>query len=132
MMNRATIVGRLTKDVELRYTQDGTAVASFTVACNRTFGQKETDFIPCVTFKKQAENTSNYTKKGSLVGVDGRIQVRNYEKDGKRIYVTEIIAESVQFLDSRSDSERQPNQSSAPSGSPYKGGIDVSDDDLPF
>ena len=104
MMNRVVLVGRLTKDPELRYTPNGVPVATFTLAVNRTFsnqqGESEADFINCVVWRKPAENVANFLKKGSLAGVDGRIQTRNYEgQDGKRVYVTEILAESVQFLE---------------------------------
>ncbi|WP_335871907.1 single-stranded DNA-binding protein [Bacillus sp. 2205SS5-2] len=104
MMNRVVLVGRLTKDPELRYTPSGAAVATFTLAVNRSFtnqaGQREADFINCVVWRKPAENVANFLKKGSLAGVDGRVQTRNYEgQDGKRVYVTEIVAESVQFLE---------------------------------
>jgi single-strand DNA-binding protein len=104
MMNRVVLVGRLTKDPDLRYTSSGVAVATFTLAVNRTFsnqaGEREADFISCVVWRKQAENVANFLKKGSLAGVDGRIQTRNYEgQDGKRVYVTEVVAESVQFLE---------------------------------
>lgn len=104
MMNRVVLVGRLTKDPELRYTPNGVPVATFTLAVNRNFsnqqGERETDFINCVVWRKPAENVANFLKKGSLAGVDGRIQTRNYEgSDGKRVYVTEVLAESVQFLE---------------------------------
>ena len=104
LINRVVLVGRLTKDPELRYTPSGVAVATFTLAVNRTFanqqGEREADFVNCVVWRKQAENVANFLKKGSLAGVDGRIQTRNYEgQDGKRVYVTEVVAESVQFLE---------------------------------
>lgn len=136
MMNRVVLVGRLTKDVDLRYTPNGVPVAAFTLAVNRPFkkegGETEADFINCVVWRKPAENVANFLKKGSLAGVDGRIQTRNYEgNDGKRVYVTEVQAESVQFLEPRGNGERpasQPNkQQQPPSGT-----IDISDDDLPF
>jgi len=106
MLNRAVIVGRLTKDVDLRYTQNGTAVANFTVAANRPFkndqGEQEADFINCVIWRKPAESLATYMKKGSLIGVEGRIQTRSFDdKEGKRVFVTEVLAESVQFLESR-------------------------------
>jgi single-strand DNA-binding protein len=109
MMNRVILVGRLTKDPELRYTPSGAPVATFTIAVNRTFtnqqGDREADFINCVVWRKPAENVANYLKKGSLAGVDGRLQTRNYEgQDGKRVYVTEVVAESVQFLEPRNSS----------------------------
>lgn len=115
MMNRVILVGRLTKDPELRYTPNGVPVATFTLAVNRTFtnqqGEREADFINCVVWRKPAENVANYLKKGSLAGVDGRVQTRNYEgQDGKRVYVTEILAESVQFLEPRSSSAGERNE----------------------
>lgn len=132
MMNRVVLVGRLTKDPDLRYTPNGVPVATFTLAVNRNFsnqqGEKETDFINCVVWRKPAENVANFLKKGSLAGVDGRIQTRNYEgQDGKRVYVTEVLAESVQFLEPKNASggARGDNgQYSAPreQGAPYGGG----------
>jgi len=109
MMNRVVLVGRLTKDPDLRYTPNGVPVATFTLAVNRPFssqaGEREADFINCVVWRKPAENVANFLKKGSLAGVDGRIQTRNYEgQDGKRVYVTEVQAESVQFLEPKSSS----------------------------
>ncbi len=105
-MNKAFLIGRLTKDPELRYSSSNAAIANFTVAISRQYtnqqGQKETDFINVVAFQKQAENIKKYITKGSLVAVDGRIQTRNYEdKDGKRVYITEVVADRVQFLDSK-------------------------------
>jgi single-strand DNA-binding protein len=104
MMNRVVLVGRLTKDPDLRYTPNGVPVATFTLAVNRTFsnqqGEREADFINCVIWRRPAENVANFLKKGSLAGVDGRIQTRHYEgQDGKRVYVTEVVADSVQFLE---------------------------------
>lgn len=104
MMNRVVLVGRLTKDPDLRYTPNGVPVAQFTLAVNRAFsnqqGEREADFINCVVWRRQAENVANFLKKGNLAGVDGRIQTRNYEgQDGRRVYVTEVVAESVQFLE---------------------------------
>ncbi|MCY8268964.1 single-stranded DNA-binding protein SsbA, partial [Bacillus haynesii] len=104
MLNRVVLVGRLTKDPELRYTPSGAAVATFTLAVNRTFtnqqGEREADFINCVVWRRQAENVANFLKKGSLAGVDGRLQTRSYEnQQGQRVYVTEVQAESVQFLE---------------------------------
>ncbi|PDK50622.1 single-stranded DNA-binding protein [Listeria monocytogenes] len=119
MMNRVVLVGRLTKDPELRYTPAGVAVATFTLAVNRTFtnqqGEREADFINCVVWRKPAENVANFLKKGSMAGVDGRVQTRNYEgNDGKRVYVTEIVAESVQFL--------EPRNSNGGGGNKYQNG----------
>ncbi|HCZ0435315.1 TPA: single-stranded DNA-binding protein [Staphylococcus aureus] len=113
MLNRAVLVGRLTKDPELRSTPNGVNVGTFTLAVNRTFtnaqGEREADFINVVVFKKQAENVKNYLSKGSLAGVDGRLQTRNYEnKDGQRVFVTEVVADSVQFLEPKNNNQ-QPN-----------------------
>lgn len=165
MLNRVILVGRLTKDPELKYTQSGIAVCRFTLAVNRPFsnqsGDREADFINCVAWRKQAENTANFLKKGSLAGVDGRIQTSNFEgQDGKRVFMTEVVADSVQFLEpknSRSDSQENPpasqqgyqtnysytNQGQAntrqgtnysASEDPFRNGgpIEVTDDDLPF
>lgn len=104
MMNRVILVGRLTADPQLRYTPNGVPVATFTLAVNRTFtnqqGEREADYINCVIWRRPAENVANFLKKGSMAGVDGRVQTRSYEgSDGKRVYVTEIMCESVQFLE---------------------------------
>lgn len=106
MINRTVLVGRLTKEVELKYTQSGVAVAHFTLAVNRPFsnqdGDRQADFINIVVWRKQAENSANFLKKGSLVGIEGRIQTGSYEgQDGKRVYTTEVVADSVQFLEPR-------------------------------
>ncbi|OLS41349.1 single-stranded DNA-binding protein [Bacillus sp. MRMR6] len=137
MMNRVVLVGRLTKDPDLRYTPNGVPVATFTLAVNRPFssqsGEREADFINCVVWRKPAENVANFLKKGSLAGVDGRIQTRNYEgQDGKRVYVTEIQAESVQFLEpknasgggggGRSDNDYFGTPPREPQGNPYGSG----------
>lgn len=159
MLNRVVLVGRLTKDPELRFTPNGVACCNFTLAVNRTFanqqGEREADFINIVVWRKAAENVANFLKKGSLTGVDGRMQTRNYEgQDGKRIYITEIVAESVQFLEPKSSSSQQQqnnnnygqkNNGNRPTSNnnstnnydhdPFKDDglpIDISDDDLPF
>jgi single-strand DNA-binding protein len=103
-MNKVILIGRLTKDPELKFTPGtGTAVATFTLAVDRRFSkdnQKEADFIPIVVWGKQAESTANYMSKGKLMGVSGRLQVRNYDaKDGTKRYVTEVVADEVQFLE---------------------------------
>lgn len=121
MMNRVVLVGRLTKDPELRYTPSGVAVATFTLAVNRAFtnqsGEREADFINCVVWRRPAENVANFLKKGSLAGVDGRLQTRNYEgQDGKRVYVTEVVAESVQFLEPRNANDQQRSGGGNPGG----------------
>ena len=114
MLNRVALVGRLTKDAELRRTSNGKAVASFTLAVNRNFktgdGQ-EADFLSIVAWGKVAENTANYCSKGSLVSVDGRLQTRNYENNqGQKVFVTEIVADSVQFLETKRNVNRQEAQ----------------------
>ncbi|AOH57163.1 single-stranded DNA-binding protein [Peribacillus muralis] len=103
MINQVTLVGRLTKDPVLRYTPDGKAVSNVTLAVNRHFrntvGDYEADFVQCIIWKKSAENTAQYCKKGTLIGITGRIQTRTYEnKDGKNIYATEVVADLVQFI----------------------------------
>src|SRR5699024_486013 len=104
MTNNVTLIGRLTKAIDIKATNSGTTVGNFTLAVNRTFGKKEqeADFITCVAFNKTAEIISQYTDKGSQIAVVGRIQTRNYEnKEGVRIYVTEVVANQVQLLDSK-------------------------------
>ena len=113
-MNKWIGIGRLTKDVDFRMTNTGVAVANFTIAINRPFlqnGERQTDYINCVTWRKQAENLSTYVKKGDQVAVEGMIQTRNYEgKDGKRVYVTEVMAESIQFLETKGQSQNKKPQ----------------------
>ncbi|MFO1546578.1 single-stranded DNA-binding protein [Lactiplantibacillus plantarum] len=148
MINRSVLTGRLTKDPELRYTNGGTAVATFILAVNRQFtnqnGEREADFINCVIWRKPAENFTNFTHKGSLVGVDGRIQTRNYEnQQGTRVYVTEVIVENFSLLESRAESEGHTNtdynnhnpNNNRHNENPYGNSgdqIDITDDDLPF
>ncbi|EGQ3198847.1 single-stranded DNA-binding protein [Staphylococcus pseudintermedius] len=145
MLNRTVLVGRLTKDPDFRTTPSGVEVATFTLAVNRNFKSKDVeqqaDFINCVVFKKQAENVKNYLSKGSLAGVDGRLQSRSYEnQEGRRVYVTEVICDSVQFLEPKSNnqSNNQPQQQrgQAPAqDNPFaiaNGPIDIDDDDMPF
>src|SRR5699024_3110752 len=108
MINRVVLVGRLTKDPEYRVTPSGVQVATFTLAINRTFtnqqGEREADFINCVVFRRPAENVNNYLSKGSLAGVEGRLQSRSYEnQEGRRVYVTEDVCDSVQFLEPKGD-----------------------------
>lgn len=111
MINNVVLVGRLTRDPDLRSTGSGISVATFTLAVDRNYsnkqGEREADFINCVIWRKGAEVFSNYTSKGSLVGIEGRIQTRNYEdKDGKRVYVTEVVVSDFSFLDSRRNSNQ--------------------------
>ncbi|BFH71670.1 MAG: single-stranded DNA-binding protein [Paenibacillus dendritiformis] len=164
MLNRVILIGRLTRDPELRYTPSGVAVTQFTLAVDRPFsnqnGEREADFIPVVTWRQLAETCANYLRKGRLTAVEGRIQVRSYDNnEGKRVYVTEVIADNVRFLESNRDSGGsrddmgggygggQPNnnsrpyggggssQSRGPAADPFSDDgrpIDISDDDLPF
>lgn len=111
MINTVVLVGRLTRAVDLRYTSNGTAYASFTVAVERNFknqnGEKETDFINCAMWRKAAENFANFTHKGSQVGIEGRIQTRNYEnQQGQKVYVTEVLAENFSLLEPRNATSR--------------------------
>lgn len=146
MINRVVLVGRLTKDPQLKYTPNGVAVANFTLACNRPFsnqqGERDADFINIIVWRKVAENTANFLKKGSLAGVDGRIQTRNYEQDGRRVWITEVVADSVQFLEPKRSGGYQPPTEPPPENRGFtradddpfanSGQIDISDDDLPF
>ena len=114
MINNVVLVGRLTRDPELRTTGSGISVATFTLAVDRQFsnanGQREADFISCVIWRKSAENFCNFTSKGSLVGIQGRIQTRNYDnKDGQRVYVTEVIIDNFSLLESRRERDQQPS-----------------------
>ena len=140
MINNVVLVGRMTKDAELRYTPSNQAVATFTLAVNRNFknqnGEREADFINCVIWRQSAENLANWAKKGALIGVTGRIQTRSYDnQQGQRVYVTEVVAESFQLLESRNSQNQQQsvpdfsrNDSQFGNSSP----MDISDDDLPF
>ncbi|MBY9079549.1 single-stranded DNA-binding protein [Paenibacillus sp. HN-1] len=157
-LNQVVLIGRLTKDPELRYTPAGVAVTQFTLAVDRPFtnqgGEKEADFLPVIAWKTQAENAATYLKQGHLAAVTGRIQTRFYEKEGRRVYVTEIIAQNVQYLtpqngngsgqsssggnsgngasrngqSNRQGNSNRGNNSSAPSGNDWG----INDDDLPF
>ncbi len=137
MINNVVLIGRLTRDVELRYTPNNVAVGAFTLAVNSNFknaaGDREADFVNCVIWNKQAENLANWTKKGHLVGITGRIQTRSYEnQQGQRVYVTEVVAESFQILEKRDNSANYSsmNEQMPPGfgGQP----MDITDDDLPF
>jgi len=154
MINRTVLVGRLTRDPELKRTANDAAVASFTLAVNRQFtnsqGEREADFINCVIWRKAAENFAKLVHKGSLVGIDGRLQTRNYEnKQGNRVYVTEVVVDNFSLLESRnansSDSTNdnsnkapnynQSNNSKTNIRDPFADNskpIDISDDSLPF
>lgn len=120
MINNVVLVGRLTKDVDLRYTSSGTAVGTFALAVNRQFtnqaGEREADFINCVIWRKSAENFANFTRKGSLVGITGRIQTRNYDnQQGQRVYVTEVVADNFTLLESKTTTEQRPRETGAAS-----------------
>lgn len=136
-MNTVNLIGRMTKTPDLRYSQSGTPVCSFTIAINR-FGKKdEADFPNIVCFKKTAENTANFCQKGSLVGIVGRIQTRTYDGQNGKVYVTEVVAESVQFLEPKGQANNQnsnPSNNTQQDSDPFSGGqpIDISSDDLPF
>lgn len=143
MINRVILVGRLTKDPEYRQTPNGIDIANFTLAVNRNFksknGEQQADFINVVVFRQQAENVSKYLSKGSLAGVDGRIQSRSYEnKEGQRVFVTEVVADSVQFLEPKNNNQQnsQPQQQrgKAPAGNnPFANdNDDISESELPF
>ncbi|MCF0111175.1 MAG: single-stranded DNA-binding protein [Erysipelotrichaceae bacterium] len=141
MINRVILVGRLTADPVLRKTGTGTAVTSFTIAVNRRAvkGQEQpADFIPCVAWQKTAEIVAQYARKGTQVGVDGRIQTRNYDgQDGKKVYVTEVVVDNFSLLGSKNGTtESRPSMSYEPSEPAYDDfgtpSLDVSSDDLPF
>lgn len=143
MLNNVSLVGRLTKDVELRYTPSNVAVATFTLAVNRTFknenGEREADFINCVMWRQQAENLANWAKKGAQIGITGRIQTRSYDnQQGQRVYVTEVVAETFQLLESKGQGNQQGQQRQAQQQAPdfsrnvNTNPLDISDDDLPF
>ena len=140
-MNSICLVGRLTKDVDLRYTPSNVAVATFTLAVNRTFknenGEREADFINCVMWRQQAENLANWAKKGALIGITGRIQTRSYDnQQGQRVYVTEVVAEQFQLLESKgqqgNQTQQRQAQQQAPDFSRQGAPMDISSDDLPF
>ncbi|MDE9877851.1 single-stranded DNA-binding protein [Staphylococcus pseudintermedius] len=143
MINRVVLVGRLTKDPEFRTTQSGVEVATFTLAVNRNYknknGEQQADFINCIVFRKQAENVNNYLNKGNLAGVDGRLQSRSYEnQEGRRVFVTEVVCDSVQFSESKNNnqSNNQQQRGQAPAqDNPFTNAnnpIDIDDEDLPF
>lgn len=138
-MNKSILIGRLTRDPELRYTPSGVAVTQFTLAVDRAFtnsdGEREADFIPIVVWRQTAEACANYLRKGRMVAVDGRIQTRNYENnEGRRVYVTEVVAENVKFLE-RGNANRNEQNSGKSGNDPFVDDgnpIDISDNDLPF
>ncbi|MBO8082421.1 single-stranded DNA-binding protein [Streptococcus suis] len=132
MINNVVLVGRMTRDAELRYTPSNQAVATFTLAVNRNFknqdGEREADFINVVIWRQQAENLANWVKKGALIGITGRIQTRSYDnQQGQRVYVTEVVAESFQLLESRG---QQSNSQDGSFGNSSP--MDIQEEDLPF
>jgi single-strand DNA-binding protein len=137
MLNRVVLIGRLTKDVELRYSQSGVAIANFTLAVERNYknaqGEKETDFIPIVAYRQLAEICANYLAKGKLAAVDGRIQVRSYTgQDGQKRYITEIIAEEMRLLSPREHTEASNGGAERPYSAASQYGHEVPADDVPF
>ena len=131
-INRTIIVGRITKDIELKSTQSNISFVNFTLAVNRQFtsqnGEKETDYIQCVSFRKQAENMAQYLHKGSLIGVEGRIQTRTYEADNGTRYITEVVCDNVQFLESKNERQEEKQVNDVEEVN-QKG---ASSEDLPF
>ena len=145
MLNTVALTGRLTKDVDLRYTQSGTAVGAFTIAVDRQFrsanGERETDFINCAIWRKSAENFANFTHKGSLVGIEGHIQTRTYDNaQGQKVFVTEVIVENFALLEPRQASQDGQQRSANNPAAAIQGNsfanngqpVDIRDDDLPF
>ena len=160
MINRVVLVGRLTRDVEVRKTASGLSVATFTVACDRRVArgqdgnnQQSADFISCVAWRQAADFLGSYAHKGALVGVEGRIQTRNYDRDGQKVYITEVVCDTVNLLESKSQSQSRAQNSGYQDNSyqqpysqpkPYVNddfvsddfgagiGMDISSDDLPF
>ena len=141
-MNKSILVGRLTKDPELKTTGSGVSVCSFTIAVNRRFrnaeGNYDADFINCVAWRQQAEFLSKYFSKGRMVGICGSIQTRNYERDGQRVYVTEVVADEVSFVDSKGTADSAPEAAPQTGSNTTSFGADdgfipmPADDDLPF
>ena len=151
MINNVVLVGRLTKDVEVKKTQSGLSVASFTVACDRRLSQEQrnnneqsADFISCVAWRGSADFLGNYAHKGDTVGVEGRIQTRTYDRDGQKVYVTEIVANSVSILHStqprQAQAQTQPQQQTQNTAvtqandpmEDYLNGYEINSDELPF
>ena len=143
MINQVSLVGRLTRDPELRYTANGIGVCNFSIAVNRPFknqsGENEADFLNVTVWRKQAEHVANYMKKGSLVGIEGSLRSRRYEKDGQQVYVVDVQADRVAFLEQKgkntTQQQKPQNEASSPNDDPFKGAgesIDIDSDDLPF
>ena len=151
MINNVVLVGRLTKDVEVKKTQSGLSVASFTIACDRRLSQEQknnneqsADFISCVAWRGSADFLGQYSHKGDTVGVEGRIQTRSYDRDGQKVYVTEIVANSVSILHStqpkQAQAQTQPQQQAQNTAATqandpmedYLNGYEINSDELPF
>ncbi|MDN9012805.1 single-stranded DNA-binding protein [Brevibacillus laterosporus] len=137
MLNRVILIGRLTKDPDMKYTPNGVAVTTFTIAVDRRFsgqsGEKETDFIGIVAWRQLADLCTNYLRKGKQCAVEGRLQTRSYDnKEGKKVFVTEVVADNVQFLGSRDGQAQQSNSRSFDDPFASDKPINISDDDLPF
>lgn len=138
MINRVVLVGRLTRDVEVRKTQSGTSYARFTVACDRRQSrnaqnqQQTADFISCIAWSQSADFLGQYASKGRLVGIDGRIQTGSYERDGRTVYTTDVVAETVRLLDSKSSTGTQYQEPSNNSYSPSENSYATSTNDSPF
>jgi single-strand DNA-binding protein len=136
-MNKVMLLGRLAKEPELRYTQTGTPVATFTLATNRKYaaqnGEREADFINCVAWQKSAEFVANYFKKGQQMALEGRIQVRSYDdNDGQRKWVTEVIAEQIEFVGAKADGSKPAQQQNNNPGLGLGEEVVFDDNDLPF
>ncbi len=134
-MNKVFLIGRVTKDTELKTTTSGKSVTSFTLAVNRDYknadGSYDADFINCVAYGQQAETISKYVRKGDKFSVVGKMQTRNYEKNGSKVYVTEVIVDGFEFLESKKDKPAEPTSYSNASDDDFTD-ISVGDDDLPF
>ena len=133
-LNRTILIGRITRDPEVKKTQSGVSVVSFTLAVNRTYkkeGEQDADFINCVAWRNQADFLGNYITKGALLGVEGRIQTRNYEdQTGKTVYITEVVCETVQALESKQQRDKQETYVPAPKVEEPL--IEIDTDELPF
>ncbi|VEU80217.1 single-stranded DNA-binding protein [Haploplasma axanthum] len=138
MINNVVLVGRLTKDPELKVTQSNTPFVNFTVAVNRTFtdqtGERQADFINCIVWRKQAENLARYMRQGSLVGIQGRIQTRTFEGEQGTRYITEVVCDSIQFLETKgSQSDNNTNNNNDVNDEYYETSKKlVAEEDLPF
>lgn len=136
-MNNVSLIGRLTKDPDLRYTSSGMAVATFSLAVQRSFrnkdGEYEADFINCVCWNKSGETLANHVRKGQRIGVTGRIQTRNYENEqGNRVYVTEVVVEGFTFLEKKDDSQGNNQGGFGAKRGRFNQGLTITNDDLPF